>query len=251
VITVGASDDRGTPSPLDDSLAWFSSFGMTQDGQSKPDIVAPGRHIVGALASSGSGLAMQFPSKIIDQRYIQLSGTSAAAPVVSGAVALLLQARPWLTPDQVKWLLTQTARSMATGTGAGGGELDLLAAMRFGSQPQRANLGLTPELARGRRTSVSAERRRPAGTGQLGTLVSLGLRQLGLCQLGLCQLGLRQLGLRQLGLRARRRLTHHADSVGMRHLSFAAQLWIWLVLLAAALVLGLYRLPASARPPPK
>jgi serine protease AprX len=144
VITVGASDDLGTPSPLDDSLAWFSSFGITQDGQSKPDLVAPGRHIVGALASSGSRLAMQFPSKIIDQRYVQLSGTSAAAPVVSGAVALLLQARPWLTPDQVKWLLTHTARSMATGTGAGGGELDLLAAMRFGSPPPRANLGLTP-----------------------------------------------------------------------------------------------------------
>ena len=78
VITVGATDDHATSSTWDDTLAWFSSYGATQDGFSKPDLVAPGRHIVGPLASTGAGLARQFPSKIIAARYIQLSGTSAS-----------------------------------------------------------------------------------------------------------------------------------------------------------------------------
>src|SRR5205807_5603926 len=52
--------------------------------------------------------------------YIQLSGTSASAPVVSGVVAQLLQARPNLKPGQVKWLLTHTSQAVSgPGTGAG------------------------------------------------------------------------------------------------------------------------------------
>jgi serine protease AprX len=145
VITVGASDDQGTASTQDDTLAWFSSFGSTQDGFAKPDLVAPGRHIVGPLGSSGATLATEFPSRVIANRYIQLSGTSAAAPVVSGAVALLAQTRPWLTPDQVKWLLIHTARPLARGSnGAGAGELNLAAAAAYQSRVPRANLGLTP-----------------------------------------------------------------------------------------------------------
>jgi serine protease AprX len=142
IITVGAADDAATPSPRDDVLAWFSSFGLTQDGFSKPDLVAPGRHIVGPLASSGASLGHEFPWKIVNQQYIQLSGTSAAAPVVSGAVALLGQARPALTPDQIKWLLTHTARPM--GAGAGAGELDVGAAAQLSGDIPRANTGLTP-----------------------------------------------------------------------------------------------------------
>jgi serine protease AprX len=144
VITVGASDDHGSASPLDDTLAWFSSFGLTQAGHSKPDLVAPGRHIVGLLASSGAGLATQFPSKVVNQRYIQLSGTSAAAPVVAGAVALLLEAHPKLTPDEVKWLLTHTARPINAQSGIGSGQLDVLAASSFGGPASRANQGLRP-----------------------------------------------------------------------------------------------------------
>jgi serine protease AprX len=146
VITVGATDDMGTPWLWDDSLAWFSGFGVTQDGFAKPDLVAPGRHIVGTLASSGSVLAQQYPNKIIGQRYIQLSGTSAAAPVVSGAVALLTQMHPELTPDQVKWILTHSARPLLPAQrGSGSGELSLtgtrdLAARHVG----QANLGLIP-----------------------------------------------------------------------------------------------------------
>lgn len=80
------------------------------DGLPKPDLVAPGRHIIGPLARANAGLARLFPDRAIAGRYIQLSGTSAAAPIVAGAVALLLEARPSLKPDQVKWLLVHTAR---------------------------------------------------------------------------------------------------------------------------------------------
>jgi serine protease AprX len=147
VITVGAADDMGTASPEDDGLAWFSSFGRTPDGFSKPDLVAPGRHIVGLLSSGGAALARQFPGRVIDQRYIQLSGTSGSAPVVSGAVAMLLQAHPSLTPDQVKWLLTGSAHAvLGAAQGAGAGELAVADAARLaeGARVGRANTGLIP-----------------------------------------------------------------------------------------------------------
>jgi serine protease AprX len=146
VITVGANDDMATASPADDTLAWFSSFGLTQDRVSKPDLVAPGRRIVGTLASSGTVLAQMYPSKVIAQRYIQLSGTSAAAPVVAGGVALLLQAQPELTPDQIKWLVTRSARPLdGVPPGSGAGELALLAASQMArGSVGRANLGLIP-----------------------------------------------------------------------------------------------------------
>ena len=146
VITVGATDDQATPWTWDDSLAWFSTYGRTQDGFSKPDLVAPGRHIIGPLSSSGGTLARLFPNKIVALRYIQLSGTSAAAPVVSGAVAVLLQAHPNLTPNQVKWLLTQGAHSLSTGTiGSSRGELSLGNTARLMGGPiGQANKGLVP-----------------------------------------------------------------------------------------------------------
>jgi serine protease AprX len=140
---VGASDDGGTVSAADDALAWFSSFGMTQDGFGKPDVVAPGRHIVGPLSNLGARLAQQYPYKVVSSRYIQLSGTSAAAPVVAGAVALLAESRPQLSPDQLKWLLVSTARPLS-GAGVGAGELDVAAAARAGSTIGQANRGLVP-----------------------------------------------------------------------------------------------------------
>jgi serine protease AprX len=135
VITVGATDDKGTVSTADDTLASFSSYGNTLDGVTKPDLVAPGRNIVSTLASPASPLGTGFPTHVLGGgNYIRLSGTSASAPVVSGLVAQLLQTRSDLTPGQVKWLLTHTALPIA-GPGTGAGYPELGAALNFTAQP--------------------------------------------------------------------------------------------------------------------
>ena len=141
VITVGASDDKGTTSTADDMLATFSSYGKTLDGVAKPDLVAPGRNIVSTLSSPTSPLAAAFPGRLLGGgNYIRLSGTSASAPVVSGLVAQLLQARPDLTPGQVKWLLTHTARPVA-GAGTGAGYPELGAALAYTAKPFSTDFG--------------------------------------------------------------------------------------------------------------
>jgi serine protease AprX len=119
VITVGATDDRGTAALLDDIRASFSSYGVTQDGFSKPDLVAPGRRVVTTLAPQSSFASN--PNAIpVGTQYVQLSGTSMAAPQVSGAVALYLEQNPTTRPGQVKALFLSTARSLSqVGTGAG------------------------------------------------------------------------------------------------------------------------------------
>src|SRR4051794_1450895 len=108
VITVGAFDDNGTGSLSDDSIADWSSRGPTAAGLTKPDVVAPGRLLV-ATRSYGSFIESSFPTAWIGLSYIRGSGTSEATAVVSGDIALLLAARPQLTPDQVKYLLKTTA----------------------------------------------------------------------------------------------------------------------------------------------
>jgi len=104
----GAFNDNGTGVPADDSLAPWSSRGVTADGFAKPELVAPGVHIVSTLAKK-SLLADVAAGSVVQGRYIDLSGTSASAAVVSGAVTLLLQQEPNLTPDQVKFRLLATA----------------------------------------------------------------------------------------------------------------------------------------------
>jgi serine protease AprX len=143
VITVGATDDMSTRDRADDRLAWFSSYGHTQDGFAKPDLVAPGRRIVSTQSSKNDPLALQYPTQLVGDSYIRLSGTSAAAPVVSGVVAQLLQARPELTPDQVKWLLVQTAESVR-GAGTGAGYPNTEDAVKYSGTVERANRRVVP-----------------------------------------------------------------------------------------------------------
>lgn len=153
-ITVGATDDNMTNSPGDDSLALFSGRGVTQDSVSKPDIVAPGRRIYSVLASSTATIAAEYPARIApDGKHIRLSGTSMAAPVVTGAVALLLERYPNLTPDQVKWLMRRTWRAYGAGldvnVGVGVvGMVDPNKALQYLSDARNAvgaaNQGLTP-----------------------------------------------------------------------------------------------------------
>jgi serine protease AprX len=144
VITVGAADDQGTLGTGDDRLAPFSAYGTSADGIAKPELVAPGRRIVSALYSTKAPLAQQFPDRITSNGlYIRLSGTSASAPIVSGIVADLLQANPSLTPDQVKWLLMQTALPIA-GPGTGAGYPQAAAAVAYRGAIGQANVGVVP-----------------------------------------------------------------------------------------------------------
>lgn len=116
VITVGASSTEGTPRDQDDIVAPFSSLGPTRgDYLAKPDLVAPGRGII-SLAAPGSSLYQSNQSFLLAGSrktgyppYLSLSGTSMAAPQVAGAVALMLEANPGLTPNLVKALLQYTS----------------------------------------------------------------------------------------------------------------------------------------------
>lgn len=144
VITVGATDDMGTATMNDDTVAHFSAYGQTIDGFAKPDLVVPGRYMMGPLASSTALLPLLHPQMKVNDRYMRMSGTSFAAPVVSGAIALLLQHEPHLTPDQVKSRLLTTANRnwpAYDATKAGAGYLDIAAAVRSTSIAS-ANTGL-------------------------------------------------------------------------------------------------------------
>jgi len=111
VITVGAADDKGTPSVDDDTLQAYTARGLVrvtdQISVFKPEIIAPGKNLVSVLADI-TPWEYQYPNRITDEAYFRLSGTSAASAVVAGAAALLLDAEPRLNPDQVKYRLTQT-----------------------------------------------------------------------------------------------------------------------------------------------
>jgi serine protease AprX len=111
VIAVGGVDDNGTRSIDDDSLASWSSRGTTQDGFPKPDVVAPGAHIVSTIPT-GSVYTQLCPSCVTDTSYFRVGGTSMAAAVVSGAVADLLDAYPRMSPDRVKADIVRRTRAI-------------------------------------------------------------------------------------------------------------------------------------------
>jgi serine protease AprX len=112
VVTVGATDDRGTATLGDDQLPDFSGRGPTAHGVAKPDVVAPGAHVI-SLRAPGSTIDTRYPY-YVDGSYRRGSGTSMATGVVSGVVALMLQANPSFTPDRVKYALAATARDAAS-----------------------------------------------------------------------------------------------------------------------------------------
>jgi serine protease AprX len=154
VITVGAIDDRGTPSLGDDVLPNFTGRGPTAtDNLSKPDVVAPGAHIV-SLAAPGAAITTQFPPTMAAP-YRRGSGTSMANAVVSGVVAEMLSLQSTLTPDRVKYMLTSTAHRTASNDplAVGAGVVDGWGALSAG--PGLANVGVAPGLGTG---SLAASR---------------------------------------------------------------------------------------------
>ncbi len=149
VITVGATEDKGTVSISDDTVASFSAYGLTAAGTPKPDLVAPGKDIITYLPNNNKlNMGQAHPEKIVSDDYFRMSGTSMAAPMVTGAVALLLQDEPDLTPDQVKFRLMATARTDWAGydpVHAGAGYLDIYAAVH-GTTLEAANQGAMPHM---------------------------------------------------------------------------------------------------------
>lgn len=131
VITVGAVDHMGTTGAKDDRVAAFSNGG---DADRRPDVIAPGKSIV-SLRNAGSFVDIAHPEGLVTGdrtvRFFRGSGTSQAAAVVSGAVALMLQAKPSLTPDQVKTVLRATADPLPLFAQAamGAGVIDLPGAL--------------------------------------------------------------------------------------------------------------------------
>ena len=120
VLTVGAMSHQGTVPRTDDTMAGFSSRGPTWiDFAAKPDLVAPGVGIE-SLSDPYSTLYATHPGLLLEgtlsswyRPYMSLSGTSMATPVVSGTVALMLQANPRLSPNAVKAILEYTAQNRA------------------------------------------------------------------------------------------------------------------------------------------
>jgi serine protease AprX len=142
VITVGADDIDGSVSTMNDIAAPWSAYGYTLDGFAKPDIAAPGRFIVGPVPMS-STLALERPTSLVGTGYMQLSGTSFAAPIIAGAAAQILATHPNWTPDEVKGALMVTAGCVpsAAPLSVGVGVVDVAKAVALTSAPN-PNLAL-------------------------------------------------------------------------------------------------------------
>jgi serine protease AprX len=141
VISVGALETNGTADPTDDFAAPWSANGHTGDGFAKPELSAPGRWIV-APVPDASTLATTAPDRVVAPGYMWMSGTSLAAPVVSGMAAAVLAVHPDWTPGQVKGALMVSASALpAIPDWAGGvGEVSA-AALELQSAPDAdANL---------------------------------------------------------------------------------------------------------------
>jgi serine protease AprX len=126
VLAVGGFDTMGTAATSDDNFGAYSTASVSCHGCKNSDLVAPGSHLQG-LRVPGGYLDQNHPEGVIDGRYFRGTGTSEAAAVTSGVVALLLQKYPGLKPDQVKRFLATNGVLIANtaAKAQGGGEISL------------------------------------------------------------------------------------------------------------------------------
>jgi serine protease AprX len=185
-LTVGALNTWNTVARDDDTVADFSSRGPTKfDLAVKPDVAAPGTRIV-SLEADGSYLSATYPVLHIagggSNSYMRLSGTSMAAPMVSGAAALLLQGVPGLTPPQIKLALQSGATYVPDGglVGAGAGSINVWASRKITLNGLSA---LTNTLVGGLLTSSSGASFWDAGTLTSRVYDGVGIRLLSLLDL--------------------------------------------------------------------
>ncbi|MCW2956645.1 MAG: peptidase [Thermoleophilia bacterium] len=148
IISVGATNEYGTPERDDDDIPAFGSRGPTQDGLTKPDLVAPGTRLV-SLRAPGSTVDTANPQARVGEEHFRGSGTSFAAPLVAGVVAQVLSADPGLTPDQVKHGILSTATPVQGDLEAqGAGSIRAARALRAAREGV-ANRGVTRSIGTG------------------------------------------------------------------------------------------------------
>jgi subtilisin family serine protease len=114
IISVGAYVSTQTNNGALYDIANFSSRGPTADGRMKPDITAPGSTIIASYSGAFSPIftpSIVYTNIVDGQRYHygRMQGTSMSAPFVTGVLATWLQARPKLTPEEVRTILQETA----------------------------------------------------------------------------------------------------------------------------------------------
>ena len=150
VMTVGAVDIGTKVAVGDDRNASWSAYGYTEDGFAKPELGAPGRFMIGPVPQ-GSTLVAQKPGNVVAPGYIQLSGTSFAAPVVAGVAAQLIARHPDWTPDQVKGALMMSAKPVpqAQPGAVGVGQLNAGKAGDLKGTPPTPNFALNRFLVSG------------------------------------------------------------------------------------------------------
>jgi serine protease AprX len=148
-LTVGSLDTKGTIDPSDDEVAPYSSKGPARyEVAVKPDVVAPGTRIT-SLEAQNSYISTTYRQWHIagsgKNAYLRLSGTSMSTAVVSGGVALLLNAYPSLTPAQVKMSIQMGARFIPEAglIGAGTGSVNFAQSMKIAQNGLLNNLTTT------------------------------------------------------------------------------------------------------------
>jgi serine protease AprX len=145
-ITVGALNTKGTTARSDDIMATYSSRGPTRfEFAVKPDVVAPGNKVV-SLEAQNSYLQKNYgflhAAGTPSNAYMQLSGTSMSAAVVTAGAALLMQANPSITASQLKFTLQSGATYMVDGGLLGGGA----GSVNFWSSRKSTSSGLLNNL---------------------------------------------------------------------------------------------------------